>query len=70
MEITRCPSCGSGSIRKVRGTLSRNFEGETYRVSGVSYCHCPDCGEHVYDRDAVRKIQAASPAFRRELSTR
>ena len=70
MEITHCPSCGSSNIKKVRGKISRDFEGEAYTVSGVSYHACPDCGERVYGRDAVRKIQAVSPAFRSQFSTR
>ncbi len=70
MKIACCPSCGSPRIKKVRGTVSRVFEGKPYSVSGVSYHVCPDCDERVYDRAAVRKIQAASPAFRRQPSVR
>jgi YgiT-type zinc finger domain-containing protein len=70
MDIKHCPSCGSARIKKVHGSLTRDFEGETYTVSGVTYYACPDCGERVYDPDAVRKIQAKSPAFRRELTAR
>ena len=70
MNIAHCPSCGSSRIKKVRRTVSRDFEGETYSVPGVSYHVCPDCGERVYEWGAVRKIQAASPAFRGQLSAR
>lgn len=70
MEITHCPSCGSRKIRKVRGTVSHEFEGETYTVAGVTYYQCPNCGERVYDGEAVDKMQAASPAYRKTLSAR
>jgi YgiT-type zinc finger domain-containing protein len=70
MQISRCPSCESDRIKKVSGSVSREFEGETYTVSGVTYWACPACGERVYDQEAVRRIQAASPAFQGELTTR
>ena len=70
MDITHCPSCGSRKIRKVRGAVSHEFEGETYTVAGVTYYQCPNCGERVYDGEAVDKMQAASPAYRKTLSER
>jgi YgiT-type zinc finger domain-containing protein len=63
MDIIHCPSCGSGKIKKIRGPVSHTFEGVAYTVRGVTYHECPDCGERVYDAEAVNKIQAASPAF-------
>jgi len=70
IDIIHCPSCGSGKIKKIRGPVSHAFEGVTYTVRGVTYHECPDCGERVYDAEAVSKMQAASPAFRRALATR
>ena len=70
MDISHCPSCGSGKIKKVRGPVSHEYEGETYTTPGVTYHQCPDCGERVYDGEAVSKMQAASPAFRGAMSTR
>jgi len=68
MEITHCPSCGSSHIEKVEGTVSRDFDGETYSVPGVTYYACPECGERVYEPETARALQAASPAFRGQLS--
>ena len=70
MDIKICPSCGSEKLKRIRGDLKREFEGESYSVTGVEYYQCPDCGERVYDRDAVRRIQAESPAFDRHHSVR
>jgi len=70
MDIKHCPSCGSSRIKKIRGSVSREFEGEIYTVSGVTYHECSGCGERVYERDAVRKIQAKSPAFQGEHAAR
>ncbi len=70
MKIYHCPTCGSDKIKKVRGAVSREFEGEFYTVPDVTYYACPECGERVYDGDAVDKMQAVSPAFRRVLNAR
>jgi YgiT-type zinc finger domain-containing protein len=70
MNIKHCPSCGSNRIKKVRGSLSRTFEGESYTVPNLTYYECPDCGERAYEPEAIRKIQAKSPAYRNDLAVR
>lgn len=65
MDIRTCPTCGSKKMEKIRGKLTREFNGQKYSVSNVEYYECPDCGEKIYGREAVRKIQAKSPAFQR-----
>lgn len=64
MDIITCPSCGSRNIKKVRRAVSHEIDGETYTVPGITYHACAECGERVYDGNAVSKMQAASPAFR------
>ena len=66
-DITHCPTCGSRKIRKIQGPLTREFKGETYTVADITYHECPDCGEHLYEPEAMDKLQAASPAFRKRL---
>jgi YgiT-type zinc finger domain-containing protein len=58
-----CPTCGSKRIRLVRRDLTRTFRGQSYKVPRVQFHQCPDCGEEIYSPEAVRKIQAHSPAF-------
>jgi YgiT-type zinc finger domain-containing protein len=65
LNITMCPSCGSKSIRKVRRAWRGEFRGQRYSVPGLEFHECPDCGEKVYDREAMRKIEAHSPAFQK-----
>jgi YgiT-type zinc finger domain-containing protein len=65
LKITVCPSCGSNKIKKVRRAWNGTFKGKTYRVPRLQYYECPDCGERIYDRDAMREIEAHSPAFSR-----
>jgi len=63
MNIRTGPSCSSKKIKKIRGNLTREFDGQKYSASNVEYYECPDCGERIYGREAVRKIQAIWPAF-------
>jgi len=40
-----------------------NFRSQTYNVPDLVYHQCPVCEEELYDREAMRKIEAHSPAF-------
>ena len=61
--VSTCPSCGSTKIRAMRGKWSGSFKGKGYVVKDLRYFQCPRCGERVYDPEAMRRIQAVSPAF-------
>jgi len=63
LHITICPSCGSTKIRKVRRNWSGRFQARPYTVRSLEFYECPVCGEKVYDRQAMRKIERHSPAF-------
>ena len=63
IKITICPTCGSDKIKKVRRNWTGKVQSKTYNVPNLEYYECPDCGEKVYDREAMRKIEAHSPAF-------
>ena len=65
MRIDRCATCGSDHIKKVRGNWDSEYRGKAYRVPGLEFHQCPVCGERVFDREAMRKIEAQSPAFSR-----
>lgn len=70
LNIKTCPSCGSKKIKMVRRNWTGSFKGEIYSVPNLEYYECPDCAEKVYDREAMREIQAHSPAFKRAASKR
>ena len=63
IQINKCPTCGSGRIKWVRRNWTDSFKGKPYTVPNLEFYECPDCGERVYDRDAMRKIEAHSPAY-------
>jgi len=63
MEITKCPTCGSDRIKKVRRNWTGKFQGKAYTVPALEFYECPSCGERIYDREAMQKIEAHSPAF-------
>lgn len=70
MTISSCPTCGSGKIRKVKRNWKGNFQGESYVVPALEFHECPNCGEEVYDREAMRKIEAYSPAYAKQRKSR
>jgi YgiT-type zinc finger domain-containing protein len=63
VKITKCPTCGSSNIKKVKRDWSGNFKGQQYVVPSLKFHECPGCGEKIFDREAMRKIEAISPAF-------
>ena len=63
LKITECPTCESPRIKRVKKNQRRTFKGKAYMVPNLEYWECPDCGEHVYDHAAMRKIEAHSPAY-------
>ena len=65
LQIKTCPTCGSDRIRHVVRDLTRTYRDQTYTVPAVEFYDCPVCGEKVYDREAMLKIEACSPAYRK-----
>jgi len=65
IQITICPSCGSDKIKKMQHDWTGKFQGRSYTVPSLEFYECPDCGERIYDRQAIRRIEAHSPAFAR-----
>jgi len=65
LQIKTCPTCGSDRIERVVRDVTRKHKGQTYTVPSVEFYDCPNCGEKVYDREAMLKIEAYSPAYRK-----
>ena len=64
LTIETCPTCGSKRIRKVRKSVTRTFKGKTYVVPNVEFHECPNCGEKLYGREAMRKLESYRPNLR------
>lgn len=62
LKIIVCPVCG-GKVNKIQENWIGEYQGQKYIVPGLEYYKCEHCGERIYDRDAMRKIEACSPAF-------
>lgn len=60
LTITACPTCGSKRIIKVQRDLTGERGGHAYKVPDLEFYECPDCGERVYDRQAMRRIETCS----------
>ena len=63
LQITICPSCSIGNIKKVRRNWKGNFKGQSYTVPSLEFYECSNCGERIYERQAMQKIEAVSPVF-------
>ena len=63
IKIGRCPTCGSRRIKWVRRNWRDTFNGKSYVVPNLEFYECPDCDEHIYDHNAMQKIEAHSPAY-------
>jgi YgiT-type zinc finger domain-containing protein len=68
-NITACPSCGGAKIKKVRRRWSGEYKGRVYAVENLEFYECPDCEERVCDPEAMRAIEANSPAFAKSVAT-
>ena len=64
LDIRTCPTCGSKRIRVVRRSVARKFRGRTYQVPDVEFHECPACGEKLYGREAMRKLETYRPALK------
>ena len=62
LNISVCPVCG-GKVNKIRENWIGEYQGQKYIVPDLEYYECEDCAERIYDRDAMRKIEACSPAI-------
>ncbi len=68
MKITICPTCGSGKIKKVKRNWTSKLQGQTYTVPALEFYECPNCGERVYEPQAMRKIEAHFPVFSKKAT--
>ena len=68
LKIKTCPTCGSDKIKRVTRDLPRQFKGQSYIVPMVEFYECLNCGEKVYDHEAMLKIESHSPAYRKTRS--
>lgn len=65
LDIKTCPTCGSDKIQRVVCDVTRKYQGQTYIIPSLEFYDCSNCGEKVYDREAMLKIEAYSPAYRK-----
>ena len=65
LQIKICPTCGGDKIRLTVEDITRKYNEQIYTVPKVAFYDCPNCGEKVYDREAMLKIEAYSPAYRK-----
>ena len=64
LNIKTCPTCGSKRIRKVRKTVHTSRTGRDIAVPAVTFYECPNCGEKLYDHQAMQKLEAYARRLR------
>jgi YgiT-type zinc finger domain-containing protein len=58
LDIRTCPTCGSKRIKRVRRSVTRTAHGEKYVVPAVVFHECRDCGEKLYGRQAMQRLES------------
>ena len=56
--FTRCIACRSEKIDKVRGAFPIVIHDKSWKVPGIEYYVCAQCGEKFMDLDNEGKIDA------------
>lgn len=56
--LTRCPSCGSRTIRRVRKPFRAQVGTRTVVIPDLEREICPECKEEFFDREANIVIDA------------
>ena len=64
LDIRTCPTCGSKRIKRVRRGVTRCVLGEKYVVPAVEFHECPHCGEKLYGRQAMQKLELFRPKIK------
>ena len=63
-----CPTCGSRRIKIVRSDYPTTVRGRRVIVPDLERQECPNCGEILFDRSAMRKIQSFWPGRKRQTA--
>jgi YgiT-type zinc finger domain-containing protein len=66
-QISSCPTCESKGIKRIRRKWIGKYRGQAYSAPDLKYFECPICGEKIYDRDAMWKIEAHFPALSKAI---
>ena len=64
LDIRTCPTCGSKRLKRVCRGVTRNVLGEKYIVPAVTFHECPNCGEKLYGRQAMHKLESFRPKMK------
>jgi YgiT-type zinc finger domain-containing protein len=62
IRITHCPTCGSDRIRRVTRDVPGVYKSRAYTAKNVHFEECPVCGERLFDREAMKKLDLARGA--------
>jgi YgiT-type zinc finger domain-containing protein len=61
----RCPTCGKLGMKRVLRTIQTSLGRRRISVPGIEVEECTNCGERLYDLNALRLIKRAREPSRR-----
>jgi YgiT-type zinc finger domain-containing protein len=56
--LRHCPTCESSRIRTIRSDYRIRVRGEDVLVPKLERDECPNCGEILFDPEAMRRIES------------
>ncbi|MGI8908603.1 MAG: YgiT-type zinc finger protein [Candidatus Sumerlaeaceae bacterium] len=65
-SVRNCPTCNDPAMKLVIRDLRRSWKGISYVVPGLQFWECQKCGEVIFSPEAVRQIEAVSPAYQKK----
>ncbi len=57
MNLTECPTCGSKSIKSVKGIIKRCVQRKDINIPNVTYWHCSECKEKIFSPDTMKSME-------------
>jgi YgiT-type zinc finger domain-containing protein len=56
--LSKCPTCGSRRLQKVRSDFATTVQGRSVLVPDLERQECPDCGEILFDCEAMERLES------------
>jgi YgiT-type zinc finger domain-containing protein len=63
LNIKMCPTCGSDKVKHMQKDWVGKYKETAYTVPSLNYFECTNCGEKIYDKEAMLRIEEKSPAL-------
>ena len=69
ITLTCCPTCGSDKIERIQRDWTALVREQSITVPALEFYECPNCGERVFDHQAMQAIEAHYPPRKKARTT-